>query len=177
MTRMTRVTRALEEREKPLRADQEHFRSRQEQTLGTLDIRIDAMMERHNQAKLDRLDCLLGNRRKSRNRNAHSREASKEGRVNFKEHQWNGVKKDESRTMLATHYTPLSTNTPSPEELRMKSKQYLLLNPPTRSGYFKIITAILTKDLQTKVITGLGPGMTWTRVTLVQTEVPQTIMY
>ena len=31
-----------------------------------------------------------------------------------------GVKNDELRTMLATHYTPLSTNAPTPEELRLK---------------------------------------------------------
>ena len=39
--------------------------------------------------------------------------------------------------MLATHYTPLSTNAPTPEELRLKSKEYLLLKPPSRSGYYK----------------------------------------
>ena len=44
-----------------------------------------------------------------------------------------GVKNDEFRTMLATHYTPLSTNAPTPEELRLKSKEYLLLKPPSRS--------------------------------------------
>ena len=48
-----------------------------------------------------------------------------------------GVKNDEIRTMLATHYTPLSTNAPTPEELRLKSKDYLLLKPPSRSGYYK----------------------------------------
>ena len=48
-----------------------------------------------------------------------------------------GVKNDEIRTMLATHYTPLSTNAPTPEELRLKSKEYLLLKPPSRSGYYK----------------------------------------
>ena len=48
-----------------------------------------------------------------------------------------GVKNDELRTMLATHYTPLSTNAPTPEELRLKSKEYLLLEPPSRSGYYK----------------------------------------
>ena len=31
-----------------------------------------------------------------------------------------GVKKDELRTMLATHYSPLSTSAPPPEELRLK---------------------------------------------------------
>ena len=48
-----------------------------------------------------------------------------------------GVKNDELRTILATHYTPLSTNAPTPEELRLKSKEYLLLKPPSRSGYYK----------------------------------------
>ena len=47
-----------------------------------------------------------------------------------------GVKNDELHTMLATHYTPLSTNAPTPEELRLKSKEYLLLKPPSRSGYY-----------------------------------------
>ena len=46
-----------------------------------------------------------------------------------------GVKNDELRTMLATHYTRLSTNAPRPEELRLKSKEYLLLKPPSRLGY------------------------------------------
>ena len=48
-----------------------------------------------------------------------------------------GVKNDELRTMLETHYTPLSTNAPTPEELRIKSKEYLLLKSPSRSGYYK----------------------------------------
>ena len=33
-----------------------------------------------------------------------------------------GVKNDELRTILATHYTPLSTNAPTPGGLRLKSK-------------------------------------------------------
>ena len=49
----------------------------------------------------------------------------------------NGVKNDERRTMLAKHYTPLSTNAPTPEELRLNSKEYLLLKDPSRSGYYK----------------------------------------
>ena len=48
-----------------------------------------------------------------------------------------GVKNDELRTMLATHYTPLSTNAPTPEELRLKSKEYLLLKPPSRPEHYK----------------------------------------
>ena len=48
-----------------------------------------------------------------------------------------GVKNVEFRTILATHYPPFSTNAPTPEELRLKSKEYLLLKPPSRSGYYK----------------------------------------
>ena len=48
-----------------------------------------------------------------------------------------GVKKDEIGTMLATRYTSLSTNAPTMEELRLKSKEYLLLKPPMRSGYYR----------------------------------------
>ena len=48
-----------------------------------------------------------------------------------------GMKNDEHRTRLATPYTPLSTNAPTPEELRLKSKEYLLLKPLSRSGYYK----------------------------------------
>ena len=48
-----------------------------------------------------------------------------------------GVKIDELRTMLATHYTPLSTNAPTPEKSRLKSKEYILLKPSLRSSYCK----------------------------------------
>ena len=39
----------------------ENLRIQQEQTLGSLDTKIDAMMERRTQSILDRLDGLLGN--------------------------------------------------------------------------------------------------------------------
>ena len=48
-----------------------------------------------------------------------------------------GVKIDELRTKLATHFTPLSTNEPTPEDSRLKSKEYLLLKPSLRSSYCK----------------------------------------
>ena len=80
-----------------------------------------------------------------------------------------GVKNDELQTMLATHYTPLSTNAPTPEELRFKSKKHLLLKPPSRSGYCKNNYDNLNN----------GPanqGMIWTRDALEQIEVQRTIM-
>ena len=46
-----------------------------------------------------------------------------------------GGTNDELRTRLATYYTPFSTNAPTPEELRLESKEYLLLKPPLKSSY------------------------------------------
>ena len=57
-----------------------------------------------------------------------------------------GVENDELKTMLATHYTPISTK------------------------------AILTTDLRTKGTTGINRGTIWTRVGLVQIAVLRTIM-
>ena len=68
-----------------MRGDLKQLPSQQEQTLGTLDTRIDAMIARRTQAIMDRLDGLLGNRSGSRNRGAHSGEANRETRVNFNE--------------------------------------------------------------------------------------------
>ena len=48
-----------------------------------------------------------------------------------------GVKNNELMTMLATNHTPLSANEPTPEKLRLKSKENLLLKAPMRSGYYK----------------------------------------
>ena len=79
------MTRESSERGKRLRGDLEQLGSRQEQTLGTLDTRMDAMLERRTQAIMERLDGLLANRSGIRNRGSHSREASREPRVNFNE--------------------------------------------------------------------------------------------
>ena len=54
------MTREAEQRELWLKDDMEKLRTQQEQTLGTLDTKIDAMMERRTQAIMDRLDGLLG---------------------------------------------------------------------------------------------------------------------
>ena len=61
------------------------LRSQQEQTLGTLDTRIEAMMKRRTQAIMDRLEGLLGNRSESRSRQATSGEPNREPRVKFNE--------------------------------------------------------------------------------------------
>ena len=61
----------------------EKLRIQQEQTLGTLDTKIDAMMERRTQAIMDRLDGLLGSRSGSKEGRPSSGEPNREPRVNF----------------------------------------------------------------------------------------------
>ena len=82
---LSRLTREAEQRELRLRDDMEKLRIQQEQTLGTLDTKIDAMMERRTQAIMDRLDGLLDSRGGSKNRESNSGEPSREPRVNFNE--------------------------------------------------------------------------------------------
>ena len=84
---LSRMTREADQRELRLRDDMEKLRIQQEQTLGTLDTKIDAMMERRTQAIMDRLKGLLGDRIGSKNGELNSGEPSREPRVNFNEQQ------------------------------------------------------------------------------------------
>ena len=56
---LSRMTGEAEQKELRLGDDMKKLRIQQEQTLGTLDTKIDAMMERRTQAIMDRLDRLL----------------------------------------------------------------------------------------------------------------------
>ena len=47
-----------------------------------------------------------------------------------------GVKSEELKTMLATHFTLLSLDqVPTPDDLRMKSREYLLIKPRAQNRY------------------------------------------
>ena len=83
----SRMTREAEQRELRLRDDMEKLRTQQEQTLGTLDTKIDAMMERRTQTIMDRLDGLLGNKSGPREGEPNSGGPSREPRVNFNDQQ------------------------------------------------------------------------------------------
>ena len=83
--KLSQMAREAEQRELRLRDDMEKLRNQQEQTLGTLDTKKDAMMERRTQAIMDRLDGLLGNRSGLKIGETNSGEPSREPRVNFKE--------------------------------------------------------------------------------------------
>ena len=82
---LSRMTREAEQRELRLRDDMETLRIQQEQTLGNLDTKIDAMMERRTQAIIDRLDGLLGSRSGWKTGEPNSGEPGKETRVKFTE--------------------------------------------------------------------------------------------
>ena len=84
---LSRMTREAEQRELRLRDDMEKLRIQQEQSLGTLDTKIDAMMERRTQDIMDRLDGLLGSRSGPREGEPNSGGPSREPRVKFNDHQ------------------------------------------------------------------------------------------
>ena len=79
----SRMTKEAEQRELRLRDDMEKMRTQQEQTLGTLDTKIDAMMKRRIQAIMDRLDGLLGNKSVRREGEPNSRGPIRWPRMNF----------------------------------------------------------------------------------------------
>ena len=82
---LSRMTREAEQRELRLRDDIEKLRIQQEQTVGTLDTKIDAMMERRTQAIMGRLNRLLGSRSGSKNGEPNSGEPSRKPRMSFNE--------------------------------------------------------------------------------------------
>ena len=84
---LSRMTREAEQRELRLRDDMEKLRVQQEQSLGTLDTKIDAMMERRTQAIMDRLDGLLGSKSGPKEGEPNSGGPSREPKVNFNDHQ------------------------------------------------------------------------------------------
>ena len=84
---LSRMTREAEQRELRLRDDMEKLRTQQEQTLGTLDTKLEAMTERRTQAIMDRLDGLLGSMSGPREGEPNSGGPSREPKVNFNDHQ------------------------------------------------------------------------------------------
>ena len=81
------MTREAEQRELRLRDDMEKLRIQQEQSLATLDTKIDAMMERRAQAIMDRLEGLLGSKSGPKEGEPNSGGPCREPKVNFNDHQ------------------------------------------------------------------------------------------
>ena len=85
--KLSRMSREAEHRELRLRDDMEKLRIQQEQYHGTLDTKIDAMMERRAQAIMGRLDGLLGSKSGPNEGELNSGGPSREPKVNFNDHQ------------------------------------------------------------------------------------------
>ena len=83
---LSRMTREAEQRELRLREDMEKLRIQQEQSLGTHDTKIDAMMESRTQAIMNRLDGLLGSKSGPKEGGPNSGGPSREPKVNFNDH-------------------------------------------------------------------------------------------
>ena len=84
---LSRMTREAEQRELRFKDDMEKLRIQQQQSLGTLDTKIDAMMERRTQAIMHRLDGLLGSKSGPKGGEPNSEGSSREPKVNFNDHQ------------------------------------------------------------------------------------------
>ena len=60
-----------------------------------------------------------------------------------------GVKSDDLRSMLATYYTLSKDSAPIPEEMRQKSREYMLMKP---MKYSLQITGICKGEPTTKIV-------------------------
>ena len=81
-----------------------------------------------------------------------------------------GVRSEELKTMLATHFTLSLDQVPTPDDLRMKSREYLL----------KTVTAIMATiagQTLVRIPVGTNLAMTWTRGGRVRIVVRWTITF
>ena len=85
-----------------------------------------------------------------------------------------GVKSDDLRTMLATYYTLSKDSAPTPEEMRQKSREYMLMKPKKYSYSDNRNTQ---GGASHKGRHGTSPEMTWTNADHARTAGQLTIMW
>ena len=85
-----------------------------------------------------------------------------------------GVKSDDLRTMLATYYTLSKDNEPTPEEIRQKSREYMLMKP---KKYSYSEGRNMLGGASHKGRHGTSLETTWTNVGLAQIVHQQIIMW
>ena len=91
-------------------------------------MRVEKRRERNNES-IDRfLDDLESLRRRS-----DPEESTNRRNLSIASNFIDGVKSDDLRTMLATYYTLSKDNAPDPEEMRQKSREYMLMKPKNYS--------------------------------------------
>ena len=86
-----------------------------------------------------------------------------------------GVRSEELKTMLATHFTLSLDQVPTPDDLRMKSREYLLIKP--RRKTVTAIMAIIAGQTLVRIPVGTNLAMTWTRGGRVRIVVRWTITF
>ena len=72
-----------------------------------------------------------------------------------------GVNSDDLRTMLATYYTLSKDSAPTPEEIRQKSREYILMKP---KKYSYSVNRNMQGGVKHKGRHGTSLEMTWTNV-------------
>ena len=85
-----------------------------------------------------------------------------------------GVKSDDLRTMLATYYTLSKDSAPTPEEMRQKSREYMLMKP---KKYLYSDNRNTQGGINHKGRHGTSPEMTWTNVDHARIAGQLTIMW
>ena len=88
------------------------------------------MFEKRRQREDPFLDDLGLLRRRS-----NHEEIISEGNLAIASNFMDGVKSDELKTMLATHFTLSLDQIPMSDDLRMKSREYLLIKPRAQNRY------------------------------------------
>ena len=86
-----------------------------------------------------------------------------------------GVKSGELKTMLATHFTLLLDQVPTPDDLRMKSREYLLINQERKID--TAITATTVEQTLARFPVGIDLVTTWIRGGHVRIVVRWTTMF
>ena len=86
-----------------------------------------------------------------------------------------GVRSEELKTMLATHFTLSLDQVPTPDDLRMKSREYLLINRGRKT--VTAIMATIAGQTLMRIPVGTNLAMTWIRGGRVRIVVRWTITF
>ena len=86
-----------------------------------------------------------------------------------------GVKREELKNMLATHFTLSLDQVPTPDDLRMKSREFLLIKPRAQTVTAIMVTTAGRTLVRTPV--GTNHAMTWIRGGRVRIVVRWTITF
>ena len=90
--------------------------------------------EKRHQRDDESIDKFLNDLKLLRKRSNHDERISEQNLVIASKFM-DGVKSEELKTMLATHFSLLLDQVPTPDDLRIKSREYLLIKPRAQNRY------------------------------------------